>query len=241
MLSLRTVLCFILGSVAATITDCGQGHSLFKFTELSLTPDPPISGQNILMTVQFENPGLPIYSGFVSTSITLNGLPFTPTVEDLCTNTQCPLISGFNDRSTSSTWPSISGKLQSHIIWTDLNGQQLLCIDITEKTFRLRGTHKKHITNTHNHTHNHTHIQPTSPIVLSNSTALVSYGLKQQVQQSQETQQIQETQQTQLHEDNTHICMYRNDTSIFDAYYSLQRLWSGSRALILIENKNDEL
>ena len=196
MLSLRSVisLFFTMGSVIATITDCSQGLSVFKFTNLALTPDPPIAGQNVLMTVQFNNPGSPIDSGTVSTTITLNGLPFAPSTEALCTNTQCPLVSGPNDRSTNSTWQnSITGKVQSHIVWNDLDGHQLLCIDITEKMFALRGSLTQH-KNTHKHTHKHAHTDThsknstkttkttkttnttkTIKNILSNSTALVPY------------------------------------------------------------------
>ena len=64
--------------------------------------------------------------------MTLNYIPFSPTVEALCTNTQCPLTSGPNDRSTSSTWPdSVSGKVVSKIEWNGVDGSQLLCIQIT--------------------------------------------------------------------------------------------------------------
>jgi len=132
----------------AKIINCGVDTSLLKLTDLALTPDPPVSGSPIDMTVKFLNPGDPITDGTVTTSITLNFIPFTPSTEPLCTNTKCPLVSGANDRSTSSTWPdSIQGKVVSKIVWTTPTGAELLCIQTTvtagseeNTTSRLRGS-----------------------------------------------------------------------------------------------------
>jgi hypothetical protein len=136
MLSFLKTIAIILGfSVAgATIADCSAGLSMFQLTKLALTPDPPIADQPVLMTVQFNNPGPAINEGTVTTRVTLNGLPFSPTSEPLCTNTLCPLTFGSNDRSATSTWPSgIKGKLATRIEWTDVFNELLLCIEITEK------------------------------------------------------------------------------------------------------------
>ena len=168
-----------VSSVSGTIVDCGRGLSVFTFTDLGLTPDPPIMGQNVYMKVQFENPGPSITSGSVTSRFTLNGLPFAPTVEDLCTNTQCPLETGFNDRSAVSTWPTgLSGKIQSRISWTDVLGNELLCIEITEKMFRLRGSLKKYTPITNQTGKIQTEEIQTEEIQkqkTSNSTALVLY------------------------------------------------------------------
>lgn len=137
MLSFLKTVAIVLGfsTVAnAAITDCSQGLSMFKLTNLALTPDPPIGDQSVLMTVQFNNPGPTINDGTVTTRVTLNGLPFVPTVEPLCSNTLCPLTFGPNDRSTTSTWPvGVKGKLTTRIEWTDVFNELLLCIEISEK------------------------------------------------------------------------------------------------------------
>jgi hypothetical protein len=121
---------FVFGSVTyASIQDCGLGKSLFNITDLALTPDPPVPGSSIAMTFQFINPGEPITDGSVTTSVTLNFIPFAPSVEPLCTNTQCPLGTGFNDRSTKGTTPtSVQGKVVTKIVWAATNGSQLACI-----------------------------------------------------------------------------------------------------------------
>ena len=137
MFSFLKTLAIVLGFstvASATISDCSQGLSMFKLTNLGLSPDPPIANQPVLMTVQFNNPGPTINEGTVTTRVTLNGLPFAPTVEPLCSNTLCPLTFGPNDRSATPTWPAgVKGKLATRIEWTDVYNELLLCIEITEK------------------------------------------------------------------------------------------------------------
>jgi hypothetical protein len=93
------------------------------------------------MTVQFNNPGPDITSGTATNSIVYNFIKLQPTVEDLCVNTPCPLVTGFNDRSTNSTWPAVKGIIDSTITWNGVDGSQLLCIKVSVKTAnsRLRG------------------------------------------------------------------------------------------------------
>jgi len=122
----------LLTTCSGSIKDCGNGQSRFQFTELALKPDPPVSGGPVDMTVVFTNPGEAVTDGTVTTSITLNFIPFSPSTEPLCTNTKCPLVSGLNDRSTSSTTPtSVQGKVVTKIVWTALDGSELLCITTT--------------------------------------------------------------------------------------------------------------
>lgn len=138
-----TFLLSLFAVSSASITDCSNGASVLKLTELGLSPDPPQKGQPLYMTVKFDNPGDEIVDGTVTTSVTLNYIPFAPTEEALCSNTQCPIVSGANDRSTSSTWPdNVSGSLVSKIEWTSVDGAQLLCIQIKASigaTPKLRG------------------------------------------------------------------------------------------------------
>jgi len=130
----------------ASISDCGFGKSVFQLTELAFTPSNPSPGVDTQMTVKFTNPGPEITDGTVVTSLSWNYIPFDPTTEALCSNTQCPLVSGDNDRSTSSPWPDITGLVSSHIEWTDTSGALLLCIDLdvttayTNTTKNLRGS-----------------------------------------------------------------------------------------------------
>ena len=137
MLKLFLLLCTALGS----IQDCSKGESLLQITALDLVPAVPIVGQHVVMTLQFNNPELAITSGTATNSVVYNFIKLQPIVEDLCVNTPCPLVTGFNDRSTNSTWPAVKGNIDSTITWKGLDGSQLLCIKVSVKTAisRLRG------------------------------------------------------------------------------------------------------
>lgn len=123
---------FAATRTTATVTDCNS-HSIFRPTELAMTPDPPIPGQLVSLTVKFDNPGPTVTAGTSDTTIVLNGLPVASKHEDLCINTWCPISTGANDRSTNMTWPTdpISGKLVTQNVWIDETGQSLMCVKIT--------------------------------------------------------------------------------------------------------------
>jgi hypothetical protein len=124
--------CFF--AATATIKDCSNGNSIFQITELALTPDPPIRGKDLFMTVKFDNPNDQITEGSVTTSVSLNFIPFQPTVKPLCDSSQCPIMPGSNDRSTSSVWPdTVSGTVSSKIVWNTVDNFELLCIQISAK------------------------------------------------------------------------------------------------------------
>lgn len=126
--SVLALLSLSLSLASASITDCDTS-SVFRPTKLALDPATPVRGQPVTMTVLFNNPGPVITDGTVTTSVTLNYIPFPPSVEALCMNTACPLVTGSNDRSTSSTWPdTVSGSVVTTSRWTDANGRSLLCL-----------------------------------------------------------------------------------------------------------------
>ena len=114
----------------AVISDCGKGLSQFQLTTLGLTPTSPLPGENTTMTVKFFNPGPVVTDGTVTTSVTYNYIPFTPTTEPLCANTVCPIELGNQDRSATSPWPDVSGVIQTHIEWNNSSSAPLLCIDV---------------------------------------------------------------------------------------------------------------
>jgi hypothetical protein len=132
MLLKLVTLCTLIISSFATIKDCDP-TSVFRPTQLTLSPDPPVPGKPIRLTLIFDNTGPEITDGTVSTSITLNYIPISPTSGPLCENTACPIIPGSNDRSTETTFPSVTGLVHSKVTWTGPQGQSLLCIDTTFK------------------------------------------------------------------------------------------------------------
>ncbi len=126
----------------ASISDCSNGQSLFQITKLGLVPDPPVIGKDVYLTLVFENPENEVSDGSVETTVSINGIPYLPSTSPLCDSTKCPIIQGENDRSTSSVWPDISGKVDTTIHWKKPSGELLLCLHTTVRvstTENLRG------------------------------------------------------------------------------------------------------
>jgi hypothetical protein len=114
-----------------TIQSCGTGRAtLLGFDS---QPTNPIAGDNVSLWVAYTLPGAPVTNGTATYKITLNGIPLTPTVDALCTQTTCPKETGIPYNETSwSIFPSgISGKVVSRIEWKDQDAQPLWCIETT--------------------------------------------------------------------------------------------------------------
>ena len=122
----------LFASSFASIKDCDPS-SVFRPTQLAITPDPPIPGQSIKLTLIFNNQGKEITDGTATTTLSVNFLPFSPTTVPLCQNTMCPIVSGSNDRSTETTFPDVTGIIKSRVTWTGTEGESLLCIDTSFK------------------------------------------------------------------------------------------------------------
>lgn len=113
-------------AASASISSCGTGQ--FSLTSLQLTPDPPIVGQNVTMSVTFNNPGPLISAGTAKYAINYNGIPYSST-EDLCTQIVCPIEIGERTEVSSNLWDgSLSGKITTQINWAAADGTLLACI-----------------------------------------------------------------------------------------------------------------
>ncbi len=132
MLLKLIALCTFFTNAFATIKDCDT-TSVFRPTELALTPDPPVPEQPVYLTLLFDNTGQIVTNGTITTSINVNYVPITPTLNPLCDNTECPIIPGTNNRSTETIFPSFTGIFRSRVTWTSKDGQILLCIDTNFK------------------------------------------------------------------------------------------------------------
>lgn len=118
-----------------SVKDCSAGKSVFTFTGGSLLPDPVVPGEDSSITLNADIPaGTNIDAGTAKYSFSFNGIPFTPTVEDLCSDVACPLLPGPYTNTTTSVFPSgVTGKVVTRIEWFDSAGNQLLCADVTAK------------------------------------------------------------------------------------------------------------
>lgn len=141
-MSLLTKLTLIAATIAtlftpssSTLADCGAGKSIFTIDSQGFYPDPPVPGQSYDYWFYYTVPdGVTIDSGTVKYSLSLNGIPFTPSTDDLCTQTFCPKTPGSYNETSTDTWPTgISGKIVTKLEWYDPTGNLLLCSQVTEK------------------------------------------------------------------------------------------------------------
>jgi len=125
----------IVSSSFASVADCGAGKSIFQIKEQSFSPEPPVTGQRYDYWFTYTVPdGVTVDAGTTKYSLSLNGIPFSPSTEDLCIQTACPKTPGFYNESTSDTWPGgVSGKIVTKLEWFDAAGTLLLCSQTTER------------------------------------------------------------------------------------------------------------
>ena len=125
----------MLGLVSASTNDCSLATDRFKIEEVMFVPSHPHAGENTTLYLKFVNPSEPVDDGITKTTLTYNFIPFNPSVESLCKNTICPIPSGLSEQASSSLWPNVAGTVTIRTTWLDLDGNQLLCFEIKEKTF----------------------------------------------------------------------------------------------------------
>ncbi len=123
----------------AKVTDCTKASvSRFSIQSLSLTPPDQVSpGENVTLSLIYTNPVL-VTDGTVTTSVTYNFIPLTPTVEPLCKSVVCPLEPGQHDGGVSYVFPAgLTGSVVTKIVWT-VADIQVLCIQITLKALQMK-------------------------------------------------------------------------------------------------------
>ncbi len=125
----------LLTPTSSTVADCGAGKSLFQIVDQSFSPEPPVADQPYDYWFYYQVPeGVTVDAGTAKYSLSLNGIPFTPSTEDLCSQTTCPKTAGYHNESSTDTWPSgVSGKVVTKLEWFDANGNLLLCSQTTER------------------------------------------------------------------------------------------------------------
>jgi hypothetical protein len=128
-----TLLALLLQGVSAlgSIADCGGGRSLFQVNALGLWPDPPIPGANSTVSFLFTVPDetSTITDGTAEYKFSLNGIPFTPTIDPLCDDVNCPIIPGQYNLTTTDVFPTgVSGKITTTVSWYDVARTLLLCV-----------------------------------------------------------------------------------------------------------------
>ena len=135
--SLFALFSLIATQTHASIVDCSKGKGLFKADAFGFWPDPAERNMNSTLSYAYTVPGPDtITSGTAKYTYTMNFIPFSPTVEDLCTQTKCPILPGTYNQSSSSTFPDMSGSFDIKVEWFDGTGRLLLCAQVKTKGTR---------------------------------------------------------------------------------------------------------
>ena len=124
----------LLFSSLSSIRDCSNGLGRSALLGFNSEPTSPKAGDNVSLWIAYDLPPPAITGGTATYTISLSGIPFTPTVQDLCTQTKCPIETGFHNETSSSIFPSgISGKIVSQIAWRDQDDALIWCVETTWK------------------------------------------------------------------------------------------------------------
>ena len=129
-----------LPTLLATYRICGSSSDLAKNLVISIVPDAAKAGQDVTTTFDYDLDTV-ITGGTATYGFSFNGIPFSPTVNDLCVEQAggccpdpCPLGIGHHSDKSITTFPSVSGKIITTIKWADQNGSPILCVEWTVKT-----------------------------------------------------------------------------------------------------------
>lgn len=123
-----------LWTAAVTLRDCGNSATdQAAITGYGFSPSNPSPGDPTELWIAYDLKSN-LTGGTATYSFTLNGLPFSPTVDDLCTQTTCPKEIGTYNETSHSTFPSgVSGKIVSKIQWANTDKQPVWCLESTFK------------------------------------------------------------------------------------------------------------
>lgn len=112
--------------------DCGNGEGRAALLGFDSEPASPVAGELVTTWVAYDLPAPAITDGTATYSVSLNGIPFPPTVAPLCEETDCPKEVGIHNETSSTVFPSgISGKIVSQIAWRDLDDTLIWCVENT--------------------------------------------------------------------------------------------------------------
>jgi hypothetical protein len=132
---MQTILLAALASTAySSVYDCSSPNSTFKIDTLIFNPNNPHFGEDTMLYIKFNNTGLPIVNGTITTAITYNSKQFSYNVNSLCNRVICPISYGINMKNFTNKWPYLSGKFTIKATWTDIYNKQLLCLQIKQDT-----------------------------------------------------------------------------------------------------------
>ncbi len=125
-----------LAVLASTVSlrDCGNpATDQATITGYGFSPINPAPGDPTELWVAY-NLKSQLTGGKATYSASFNGIPFNPSVDDLCTQTVCPKDIGFYNETSHSSFPTgVSGKIVTKIQWTNQDNLPVWCLETTFK------------------------------------------------------------------------------------------------------------
>lgn len=120
------------------ISDCAPTSSVFQIRSQYFGPDPPVTGQNVTMWIEYAVPSSVTVTGGVSQdAVSLNGLPISTETSDLCNSVPCPQTAGVHNASNTFEWPSGLSRGSRMVYttqWFDTQNTLLLCSKVSVTT-----------------------------------------------------------------------------------------------------------
>jgi hypothetical protein len=124
------------------LSSCGGPNDQAAILNITHSPEQPNPGDTFVLSVAYDLKSS-VTGGIATYSYKVNGLPFSPTVDQLCSQTECPKEPGIYVETTKSTWPSFSGSIVSKIQWTNQENEPVWCLQMNvspSSSERLRGS-----------------------------------------------------------------------------------------------------
>jgi hypothetical protein len=123
---------FLRVAASVLLANCTKDDALATITNMALSPETPAPGDVVTLQIDYTLKQA-VASGTATYTLSLNGLPFPATHDDLCTQTVCPKDTGDHTELSKSTFPDVSGKIVSGIEWTT-DASQIWCMSMTYRS-----------------------------------------------------------------------------------------------------------
>ncbi len=116
------------------LKSCGDSNDVAQNVQINIEPVLPQTDYTLFLDAELSKE---ITSGTSNYAVTLNGIPFSPSTEDLCneinkSNITCPLKVGHLESQSKGTIPTgVSGKVIIKNQWFNQYNERILCLQFT--------------------------------------------------------------------------------------------------------------
>eukprot|EP01113_Clastostelium_recurvatum_P025195 TRINITY_DN302_c0_g1_i4.p1 TRINITY_DN302_c0_g1~~TRINITY_DN302_c0_g1_i4.p1 ORF type:complete len:140 (-),score=56.26 TRINITY_DN302_c0_g1_i4:144-563(-) len=126
------ILLLVVPSFADIWTNCGTAADDLKISNVAITPDPPVKGQNL--SVELDGTlSTTITGGNLAISIKYGFITVIDKTVPFCSEEKCPVNAGPYTQKITEMLPSDapSGKYTGKLTGTDQSGKEIACATFT--------------------------------------------------------------------------------------------------------------